>query len=75
MPRNQGTKEQLLIDKTVSSDSKKRRTNLAMAWIDYQKACDSEPPSWTSRAMGLHGVYKKITGLTGKSMNHCFIHS
>ena len=32
-----GTKDQQLIDKTVLRDSKKRYTNLAMAWIDYKK--------------------------------------
>ena len=35
-----GTKDQLLIDKTVLRDCKKRHTNLAMAWIDYKKASD-----------------------------------
>ena len=32
-----GTKDQLLIDKTLLRDCKKRYTNLAMAWIDYIK--------------------------------------
>ena len=36
-----GTKDQQLIDKTVLRDSKKRHTNLAMAWIDYKK-----PMTW-----------------------------
>ena len=31
------TKYQLLIDKTVLKDCKKRYTNLSMAWIDYRK--------------------------------------
>ena len=35
-----GTKDQLLINKTVLKDSKKRHTNLSMAWIDYKKAYD-----------------------------------
>ena len=34
------TKDQLLIDKTVLKDCKKRHTNLSMAWIDYNKAYD-----------------------------------
>ena len=32
-----GTKDLLLIDKTVLKDSKKRHTNLSSAWIDYRK--------------------------------------
>ena len=36
-PESRGTKAQLLIDKTVCSDSKKIKTNLAMAWIDFPK--------------------------------------
>ena len=35
-----GTKDQLLIDKTVLRDCKRKHTNLAMAWIDYKKAYD-----------------------------------
>ena len=38
-----GTKDQLLIDKMVLKDSKRRHTNLAMAWIDYRKAIFLEP--------------------------------
>ena len=35
---SRGTKDQLLIDKTVLKDCRKRHTNLSMAWIDYRKA-------------------------------------
>ena len=35
---SRGTKDQLLIDKTVLKDCKRRKTDLAMAWIDYKKA-------------------------------------
>jgi len=38
--RCRGTKDQLLIDKTILRDCKKRRANLAMAWRDYKKAFD-----------------------------------
>ena len=33
-----GTKDQVLLDKAVLTDCKRRSTNLAMAWIDCQKA-------------------------------------
>ena len=34
---SRGTKDQLLLDKMVLNDCKKRHTNLGMAWIDYKK--------------------------------------
>ena len=41
-----GVKDQLLINKAILKDCKKRHTNLAMAWIDYRKAYDMLPHSW-----------------------------
>ena len=40
-----GTKDQLLIDKMVMMNSKRRKTNLSMALIDYKKAFDMIPHS------------------------------
>ena len=40
---SQGTKDQLLIDKTLLRDCKRRHTNLAMVWVDYRKAYDFVP--------------------------------
>ena len=37
---------QLLIDKTILRDCRKRHTNLGMTWIDYKKAYDMVPHSW-----------------------------
>ena len=37
---SRGTKEQLLIDKPILKHCKKHQRSLAMAWIDYKKACD-----------------------------------
>ena len=38
--KSRGTKDQLLIDKLVLKDCKKRHTNLSMAWIDYREVYD-----------------------------------
>ena len=38
-----GIKDQLLIDKTVLRNRKRRHINLAMDWIDYKKAYDGTP--------------------------------
>ena len=40
------TKYQLLIDKMVMNDCKKRHTNLGIAWTDYKKTYDMIPHSW-----------------------------
>ena len=44
--KSRRTKDQLLIDKTILKDCRKRRTNLDMAWIDYRKAYDFVSSSW-----------------------------
>ena len=38
-------KEEHLIDKRVMMNSKRRKTNLSMAWIDYKKAFNMTPHS------------------------------
>ena len=43
---SRGTKDHLLIDKTVLKDCRERHTNLSMVWIDYKKAYDLVPHSW-----------------------------
>ena len=43
---SKGPKSQLLIDKMVCKDSRKRTKNLAVAWVNFQKAFDSVPHSW-----------------------------
>ena len=43
-----GTKDQLLVDKTILRDFKKRHTHLSMAWIDYRKAYDLVPHSYVN---------------------------
>ena len=41
-----GTKDQQQIDKMVMLNSKGRKTNLSMAWMDYKKAFNMIPHSW-----------------------------
>ena len=66
---SRGTKDQLLIDKAVIRNSKRRQTNLAMAWIDYKKAYDMVPHSWIEKSMNLFKVAKNVENLVSKSMN------
>ena len=50
---SRGTKDQLLLNKMVLNDCKKRHTNLGMAWIDYKKTYDMIPHSWILESLGL----------------------
>jgi hypothetical protein len=49
-----------LISKAILEDCKKRRNNLIMAWIDYQKTFDNVPHSWVEKLIELIGVTNKI---------------
>ena len=57
---SRGTKDQLLIDKTVLKDCKKRYTNLSMAWIDYRKGYDLVPHSWVNESMEMFGIAENL---------------
>lgn len=67
---SRGSKHQLLIDQTVTKDSKGRRTNLAMAWIDYKKAYDSIPHSWILQSLKIYKVNSRIVTFIQQSMMH-----
>ena len=38
--KSRGSKDQLLIDKMMTRNCKRRLTGLGMAWVDYKKAYD-----------------------------------
>lgn len=42
---SRGTKDQLLIDKAILNNCRRRLANFSMAWIDYKKAYDMVPHS------------------------------
>ena len=43
--KSRGTKDQLLIDKAVLREAKRKRRHLSVAWIDYKKVYDMVPHS------------------------------
>lgn len=49
-----GCKDQLLINKMIMEDCFKKRKNLSMAWVDYQKAFDSVPHSWIIETLKIY---------------------
>ena len=60
-----GTKDQVLSDKAVLRDCKRRSENLEMAWIDYRKAYDS----WISECLVVFGVAENNKNFLVNSIN------
>jgi hypothetical protein len=67
-PGSKGCKDQLLISKAISEDYIKRKKELNMAWIDYQKAFDRVPHSWIEKSMELAGENDRIAKFCKYSM-------
>ena len=65
-----GTKDQLLIHKTVLHNCKRRKTNLNVAWVDYKKTYDMVPHSWILESLRLVCVAFNFITLMERSMAH-----
>ena len=65
---SRGTKDQLMIDKMVMKNCRRRLTNLCVAWIDYKKAYDMVPHSWILTCLTMFKVADNIHNLIRKSM-------
>ena len=55
-----GRKDQLLINKMIIEECKKKKKNLSMAWIDYRKAYDSVPHSWILKTLQMYRFNEKL---------------
>ena len=66
---SRGTEDQLLLDKAVLRDCKRRSTNLAMAWIDCWKSYDMIPHSWFSECRQVFGVAENTKDVLVNNMN------
>ena len=51
-----GCVEQLLLNKAVLSEVKKKRRNIFTVWLDYKKVFDSVPHEWLLYALELGKV-------------------
>ena len=60
---SRGCKEQLLIDKLILKNCKRRKQNLFMTFIDYKKAYDKVPHSWILSCMSMCGISPTIINL------------
>ena len=66
--KSRGTKDQLLIDKTILKEVKRLKKNVVMSWIDYKKAYDMVPHSWIKETLNITRVVKNIQDLLTNSM-------
>ena len=57
---SRGTAELLYIDQHIPNESKNRRKNLAMTWIDYKKAYDMVPQSWMINCLKMYKISHEI---------------
>ena len=64
------TKDQLLIDKMVLNDCKKRHTNPGMVWIDCKKNYDMIPHFWILESLKVVQMSQNIVQFNRKSMKN-----
>ena len=63
-----GCKDQLLLNKAILEDCKRKKKNLSVAWIDYRKAYDSVPHSWILKTLSIYKFNNKLINFMEKSM-------
>ena len=65
---SRGTKDQLLIDKVILREVRRKKRCLSVAWIDYKKAYDMVPHSWIREMLDVVKVAGNLKGLLTNSM-------
>lgn len=65
---SRGCKEQLVIDSVVMGNAKRKKQDLFMAYIDYQKAFDSVPHTWLLQVLKIYRVQNHIIDFLSHSM-------
>ena len=69
MFKSKGSKDNLIIDKFVTEDVRKRHRNLFMAW-DVKKAYDSVPHDWILHCLKLFRVHEKVVTFLESAICH-----
>ena len=64
-----GSKDQLLINRMVLKNCKKRQVGLAMGLIDYKKAFDMVPHAWIRKCMEMFGMAGNMQRFLSKIMD------
>ena len=67
---SRGTAELLYIDQHILNESKNKRINLAMAWIDYKKAYDMVPQSWIIICLKMYKTSHEVINFIEKTMKN-----
>ena len=67
--KSKGTKDQLLIDKRIPRDWKKKNKNLAMAWVDCKRAYVMVSHSWILESMKLINISESVIKFIQGSMS------
>lgn len=70
IPRKKGTKDHLILDKTILKNCKSRRKNLFMGYVDYKKAFDSVPHDWIIKSLARYGIAQNAINLIVNSMSN-----
>ena len=61
--KKRGTKNELLSDKAILWNSKRKKTNVNVAWVNFRKAYDTVPQSWILETLELVGLATNIREL------------
>ena len=65
---SRGTAELLYIDQHILNESKTRRKNLAMAWIDNKKAYNMVPHCWIINSLKMYKISDAVINFTNITM-------
>ena len=65
---SRGTAELLYTDQHILNESKTRRKNLAMAWIDYKKAYDMVSHSWIINSLKMNKISDEVINFINKTL-------
>ena len=63
-----GTAELLYIDQHILNESKTRRKNLAMVWIDYKKTYYMVPHSWITNSLKMYKISDEVINFIDKTI-------
>ena len=72
--KSRGTKDQLLINKKILKDCRKRKPNLAISWIDYGKVYDFVRHSWILECLDMLGITDNVRRFLEKTMKKWKLH-
>ena len=67
---SRGTAGLLYINQRILNESKNKRKNLAMAWIDYKKAYHRVQQRWIINCLKMYKIFHEIMNFIEKTMKN-----